>query len=228
MSDNKEDVYATLKYIIIGDTNVGKSKINLRFVNEEFVSEYQATVGVEFGSKVVEYDNKKYKVQVWDTAGQEQFKSIARNYYKNTVCTLVVYDITSRDSFNNVKSWIDDCKQHIAPTTQIIILGNKCDLEDKREVSTEEGNEFAESRELQFYETSAKDGTNVEKVFRSSVEKIAKNIAQKYYDLNDESCGIRMDRKGRMSSLQLDKNKVIKKKKNVAKISCLKLNKIIL
>ena len=171
---SKEHIYATLKYIIIGDAYVGKSNINLRFVKGEFVNDYQATIGLEFGSKEIEYENKKYKVEVWDTAGHEKFQSISRNYYKNTVCTLVVYDITSRESFNNIKCWIDDCKQHVAPTTQIIILGNKCDLEDKREVSSQEGNEFADSNGLQFYETSAKDGTNIENVFKNSVEKIEK------------------------------------------------------
>ena len=97
-----------LKYIIIGDSAVGKSNILTRYVYEKFNEEFQSTLGVEFAAKNAIVDNKIYRIQIWDTAGQESFRSITRAYYKNSVCAFIVYDITSRSSFENVKSWLDD------------------------------------------------------------------------------------------------------------------------
>ena len=132
------------KYIIIGDAAVGKSNLLLRYTQGQFKSEYQLTIGVEFGARNVNLREKNYRIQIWDTAGQENFRSITRAYYKNSVCALVVYDITNRDTFNNVSSWIEDCKNQSPKTIYMILVGNKSDLEDKRQVSTEEGQELAE------------------------------------------------------------------------------------
>ena len=104
---------------------------------------------------------------------------------------MVVYDITSRDSFNNVMSWIEDCKNQSPKTIFMILVGNKSDLEDKRQVSYEEGQDLAEKNELLFFETSAKDGINVEEVFINSAKEIAKKIEQGFYDLENDSCGIK-------------------------------------
>jgi Ras-related protein Rab-2A len=180
-----------LKYIIIGDAAVGKSNLLLRYAHGQFKPEYQLTIGVEFGAKNVNIRNKIYRVQIWDTAGQENFRSITRAYYKNSVCALVVYDISSRDSFNNVSTWIEDCKNQSPKTIFMVLVGNKSDLEDRRQVSTEEGQELADKYGILFYETSAKDGTNVSEIFQDSAEKIAKNIEQGYYDLENENCGIK-------------------------------------
>ena len=163
-----------LKYIIIGDAAVGKSNLLLRYVHGQFKPEYQLTIGVEFGAKNIEISNKIFRIQIWDTAGQESFRSITRAYYKNSVCAMVVYDITSRDSFNNVMSWIEDCKNQSPKTIFMILVGNKCDLEDKRQVSYEEGQDLAEKNELLFFETSAKDGINVEELFVNSAKEISK------------------------------------------------------
>ena len=129
--------------------------------------------------------------RIWDTAGQENFRSITRAYYKNSVCALVVYDISSRDSFNNVMSWIEDCKNQSPKTIFIVLVGNKSDLEDKRQVTYEEGKELADKNELLFFESSAKEGTNVEDIFVNSAKEIAKKIEQGYYDLENDSCGIK-------------------------------------
>jgi small GTP-binding protein len=180
-----------LKYIIIGDAAVGKSNLLLRYVHGQFKPEYQLTIGVEFGAKNIEISNKIFRIQIWDTAGQESFRSITRAYYKNSVCAMVVYDITSRDSFNNVMSWIEDCKNQSPKTIFMILVGNKCDLEDKRQVSYEEGQDLAEKNELLFFETSAKDGINVEELFVNSAKEISKKIEQGYYDLENDSCGIK-------------------------------------
>ena len=180
-----------LKYIIIGDAAVGKSNLLLRYVHGQFKPEYQLTIGVEFGAKNINISSKVFRIQIWDTAGQENFRSITRAYYKNSVCALVVYDISSRDSFNNVTSWIEDCKNQSPKTIFMVLVGNKCDLEDKRQVSYEEGKELADKNELLFFESSAKDGINVDEIFENSAKEIAKKIEQGYYDLETDSCGIK-------------------------------------
>ena len=180
-----------LKYIIIGDAAVGKSNLLLRYVHGQFKPEYQLTIGVEFGAKNIEISSKIFRIQIWDTAGQENFRSITRAYYKNSVCALVVYDISSRDSFNNVMSWIEDCKNQSPKTIFIVLIGNKSDLDDKRQVSYEEGKELAEKNELLFFESSAKEGINVDEIFVNSAKEIAKKIEQGYYDLENDTCGIK-------------------------------------
>ena len=179
------------KYIIIGDAAVGKSNLLLRYTHGQFKPEYQLTIGVEFGAKNVQIRNKIYRIQIWDTAGQENFRSITRAYYKNSVCALVVYDISSRDSFNNVSTWIDDCKNQSPKTIFMVLVGNKSDLNDRRQVNTEEGQELAEKYGMLFFETSAKSGENVEEVFVKSADEIARKIDQGYYDLENDTCGIK-------------------------------------
>ena len=111
------------KYIIIGDAAVGKSNLLLRYTHGQFKQEYQLTIGVEFGAKNIEIDNKIYRIQIWDTAGQESFRSITRAYYKNSVCALIVYDISNRESFNNIASWIEDCRNQSPKTIFIVLIG---------------------------------------------------------------------------------------------------------
>ena len=126
------------KYIIIGDSAVGKSNILLRYIHDKFNEEFQSTIGVEFGAKNIKIEDKIYRIQIWDTAGQETFRSITRAYYKNSVCACVVYDITNRNSFQNIKSWIEDCKKQSPKTVFLILIGNKVDLEDRSEEHTSE------------------------------------------------------------------------------------------
>ena len=180
-----------VKYIIIGDEEVGKSNLLSHYIDDRFTSEYQSTIGVEFRAKNVVIRNTTYRIQMWDTSGKENFRSITRAYYKNSVCALVVYDISSRDSFNNVSTWIEDCRNQSPKTIFMVLVGNKSDLADKRQVSTEEGQELAEKYGLQFYETSAKTGENVNDIFYDSADEIAKKIDQNYYDLENDTCGIK-------------------------------------
>ena len=180
-----------LKYIIIGDEEVGKSNLLSHYIDDRFTSEYQSTIGVEFRAKNVVIRNTTYRIQMWDTSGKENFRSITRAYYKNSVCALVVYDISSRDSFNNVSTWIEDCRNNSSEKIFMVLIGNKSDLADKRQVSTEEGRELAEKYEMKFYETSAKTGENVNDIFNDSVDEIAKKMDQNYYDLENDTCGIK-------------------------------------
>ena len=162
------------KYIIIGDSAVGKSNILLRYIHDNFNEEFQSTIGVEFGAKNIKIEDKIFRIQIWDTAGQETFRSITRAYYKNSVCAFVVYDITNKNSFQNVKSWIEDCRKQSPKTVFMVLIGNKVDLEDNRQVSYEEGSVFAEKNGMLFFETSAKTGKNIEEIFLKSSMEIAK------------------------------------------------------
>ena len=177
---------------IIGDSYVGKSNLLIRYAYGEFKEEYQTTIGVEFGVKNERINDKIYRVQIWDTAGQENFKSIIKGYYKNSACAIITYDITNRQSFNNLIDWIDDCRNLSPKTIYIVLVGNKSDLENERKVSTEEGKELAEKYGFIFFETSAKTGENVNEVFLKSVNEITKRINDGLYNLDDENCGIRM------------------------------------
>ena len=181
-----------LKYIIIGDSSVGKSNILLRYVHNSFNPEFLTTIGVEFGAKNIEINKKIFKIQIWDTAGQENFRSITRAYYKNSVCALIVYDITNRSSFENIISWIEDCKGQSPKSIFIILVGNKNDLENERQVSYEEGLEFAKNNNIVFFETSAKTGKNISELFQTSAIEINKKIEEDFYDLENESCGIKI------------------------------------
>ena len=201
-----------LKYVIIGDSGVGKSNILLQYINGKFSDDFKATVGVEFGAKNIEINSRIYRIQIWDTAGQENFRSIARAYYKNSICACIVYDITSRNSFNSVQSWIDDCTKQTPRNILLLLIGNKNDLNDKREVQYEEGEEFAKKKNMIFLETSAKTGNNIDKIFEKSVKKIDQNIIDNKYDLDNENCGIRKGLKTESFVLSVEKAKEKKKK----------------
>jgi len=117
------------KYIIIGDTGVGKSCLLLQFTDKRFQPVHDLTIGVEFGARMINIDQKQIKLQIWDTAGQESFRSITRSYYRGAAGALLVYDITRRDTFNHLTTWLDDARQHSSSNMVIMLIGNKSDLE---------------------------------------------------------------------------------------------------
>jgi Ras-related protein Rab-2A len=215
MATNYTQKYNYLfKYIIIGSTGVGKSQIVQRFITDIFHEKYGATIGAEFGEKNIEIEDKIIRIQIWDTAGQERFRSITTAYYKNCVCAIIVYDITCKDSFKDITNWINDCKNNSPKTVLMALIGNKCDLKENRAVSTEEGQELAEKNGISFYETSAKDGTNIKEIFQKTGEKIYQNIKEGYYNLEDLECGIKSSLFERESlSVKLKKENVKEKKK---------------
>ena len=127
------------------------------------------TIGVEFGAKTIQINGKTIKIQIWDTAGQEAFQAITRTYYKGAIGALLVYDITRRDTFTHVTKWLDDVRTNSSKNVTVILIGNKKDLEDKRQVSYEEGEAFAKENGLMFLETSAKTAYNVVESFNLSI-----------------------------------------------------------
>ena len=181
-----------LKFIVIGDSSVGKSNIISRYKENKFDEKGQPSIGVQFIAKNVVIENTTFRLQVWDTAGQETFRSMTRIYYKNSSCAFIVYDITEKESFNHVESWISECKKIAPETVLLVLIGNKSDLNESREVSYEEGLKFAEKNKMLFFETSAKNGVNIENIFKKSVENISNNIKEGKYDLTDDACGIKI------------------------------------
>jgi Ras-related protein Rab-2A len=161
----KNRSYAYLfKYIIIGDTGVGKSCLLLQFTDKRFQPVHDLTIGVEFGARMISIDQKNIKLQIWDTAGQESFRSITRSYYRGAAGALLVYDITRRETFNHLTRWLEEARQNANSNMVIMLIGNKSDLDHRRAVSTEEGDRFAKENNLVFLETSAKSAHNVEEV----------------------------------------------------------------
>ena len=204
----------SFKYIVIGNAAVGKSNIISRYTKGQFFENYQMTINLEYSSKDIKIKDKTYRVSLWDTAGQEEFRSISRGYYKSAVCGLVVYDITNRDSFNNLSSWVEECRNNGPKTISLVLVGNKTDLENKRQVTYEEGEEFANRNNMQFFETSALNGNGIDKLFNDSVEAIIRKIENNYY--KDPDCGIDFNQNKKIDLQKKDE----KKKKNAAKLKC--------
>uniref|UniRef100_A0A8I5UAL6 Ras-related protein Rab-14 n=1 Tax=Pongo abelii TaxID=9601 RepID=A0A8I5UAL6_PONAB len=144
------------KYIIIGDMGVGKSCLLHQFTEKKFMADCPHTIGVEFGTRIIEVSGQKIKLQIWDTAGQERFRAVTRSYYRGAAGALMVYDITRRSTYNHLSSWLTDARNLTNPNTVIILIGNKADLEAQRDVTYEEAKQFAEENGLLFLEASAK------------------------------------------------------------------------
>eukprot|EP00180_Rhodochaete_pulchella_P000389 Plantae.Rhodophyta-Rhodochaete_pulchella.ctg12728.p1 GENE.Plantae.Rhodophyta-Rhodochaete_pulchella.ctg12728~~Plantae.Rhodophyta-Rhodochaete_pulchella.ctg12728.p1 ORF type:complete len:212 (+),score=41.65 Plantae.Rhodophyta-Rhodochaete_pulchella.ctg12728:324-959(+) len=185
--------YAYLfKFIIIGDTGVGKSCLLLQFTDKRFTPIHDLTIGVEFGARIVTVEDKQLKLQIWDTAGQESFRSITRSYYRGAAGALLVYDITRKETFEHLLSWLEDARAHSNSNMTIILVGNKSDLEHRREVSRESGEEFAKEHGLLFLETSAKSNSNVEDAFLTTAKAIYDKVKAGELDLTSEQHGVKV------------------------------------
>jgi Ras-related protein Rab-6A len=157
---------AKYKFVFLGDQSVGKTAIIQRFIFSTFDTTYQATIGIDFLSRSLVLEDKTIRLQIWDTAGQERFRSLTPSYIRDSSVAVVVYDITVRASFLNSSKWIEDVRVERGQDVVIMLVGNKSDLADKRQVSTEEAAEKARSEGALFIETSAKTGTNIKTLFR--------------------------------------------------------------
>jgi small GTP-binding protein len=200
------------KLITLGDSMVGKTSLILRFLENLFTPNYLSTIGFDLKKKMVKLDNgEKIKLVIYDTAGQERFKSLSRNYIKKADGILIVYDITNKQSFINVENWIKCAREEITKKIPMFLVGNKSDMDDLRVINQEDGENLSEQFGLKFYETSCKNGNNVENCF--------KDLAKELYEvlkLNEE----KLNREGNVGSnknsdkkVTLDEKKLAKKKK---------------
>ena len=157
-----------VKLLLLGDSSVGKTSIIIKYISNKFMDTNIATLGVDYMDKTVDYNNLKVFLQIWDTSGEEKFRSITRNFYRNADGLLVVFDLTCKESFNHVKNWINEAKEH-KNDIKTILVGNKLDLEDEREVDKETALKFAEKNNLKYLETSAKNGKNINNSFKEMI-----------------------------------------------------------
>ena len=185
-----QDYDYLFKVLLIGNSSVGKSSLLLRFVDNQWNDLFVPTIGVDFKIRTMEIDNKNVKLQIWDTAGQERFKSITASYYRGAHGIFVVYDISDTESFKNINNWLIEIEKNANKNVYKILVGNKCDLEDKRTVSYQQGKELAETYGIQFIETSAKSNTNVDEAFHllgREVMKMSLNDKEKNFGNKDKN-----------------------------------------
>ena len=171
-SPGKKAPDCTAKLVLLGESAVGKSSIALRFVRREFVPNQEATIGAAFLARSVTVPTGSVKLEIWDTAGQERYRSLAPMYYRGASGALVVYDITSSDSLRKAMSWIRELRSSGDANIAIVLVGNKCDLENMRQVPTHEAEAAATEEKVLFFEASAKDGTNVDEIFSALASRI--------------------------------------------------------
>ena len=170
------DDEVTLKFIILGDSGVGKTNLLLRYVGESFSENYIATLGIDFKMKNIIYNDVKIALQIWDTAGQERFRSITKSFLKGTDGIIFMYDISKKDSFLNLKNWIAEIDNSKLPDVKFIICGNKIDLEENREVTEEMKKKLSKEFETDIIEISAKKGIKIEEPFDMLINKIFNNM----------------------------------------------------
>ena len=173
--------------LIIGDSAVGKSCLLLQFSDQTFSDNYVSTIGVDFKIRTMEVNGRQVKLQIWDTAGQERFQSITANYYHGSHAIAIVYDITDRKSFENLRKWINDVDRLANPQVCKLVVGNKADLEEKRQVSREEGRAFADNLGVPFLETSAKTAMNVNQMFLQMCTAIANRQGTRPPQINESN-----------------------------------------
>jgi small GTP-binding protein len=164
------------KILLIGESSVGKTGIMLRFVNDRFSNSFITTIGIDFNCKTIVSNGSKIKLQLWDTAGQERFRAITTSYYKGSNAVIIVYDVTNRDSFDRIKYWIESVYAKLSSDVIIILVGNKIDLESIREITFDEGYELAKKYDIHFFECSAKNGININKIFDDVADQFIKQF----------------------------------------------------
>ena len=183
MYQNDEDIIPYLKITLIGDSGAGKTCIINRYINDDFFSNKVSTMGVSCSNKLVKEDNKLLRVDLWDTAGQEQYRSLGRHFYKDSYVIILVYDITNRESFENLKIiWYKDLLKYNEKYTILAVVGNKNDLYEIEKVSEDEGRNYAKEINAIFMLVSAKNGDNINNLFNDIVNLYWEPIFQEKVD----------------------------------------------
>ena len=177
------DTDAVYKILLLGDSEVGKSCFLMRYSDNVFVENYISTIGLDYKLKYVQLETgETIKVQLWDTAGQDRYRTIAKNYYKGSHGILLLYDVTKLSSFENIREWIKDIKEEVYEKAMIFLIGNKIDKTTERKITTEQGTKLAEEYNLPFFEASAKSGENVDEIFKF----LYKKISEVYIEIQKE------------------------------------------
>ncbi len=181
---SEEDYDFIFKVLLLGNSDVGKSSIILRYVDQTWSDTFVPTIGVDFKVKTLEVDNKKIKMQIWDTAGQERFRTVISSYFRGSHGLFLIYDITNRDSFKNLENWLSEIEENANKNVLKFLIGNKCDLENDREIETKEGQDFANRNGMQFMETSAKEDKNINEAFEALAKLMMEFSNEKNSSLN--------------------------------------------
>mmetsp|Transcript_20505 Transcript_20505/g.19735 ORF Transcript_20505/g.19735 Transcript_20505/m.19735 type:complete len:217 (-) Transcript_20505:284-934(-) len=188
-SGKKRDYDYLFKLVLIGDSGVGKSCLLLRFADDAFTESYISTIGVDFRFRTVKIDNKTVKLQIWDTAGQERFRTITSAYYRGADGIIMVYDVTSQDSFDHVNDWLKEVNKYASKGTCKLLVGNKSDRTADKLVTAESAKEFADELGIAFLETSAKSAKNVEEAFLTMAGELIKQKAVTSGEKNKDEKG---------------------------------------
>jgi Ras-related protein Rab-8A len=177
MAEKDKKNALTAKILILGDSSVGKSSLLMRFTEGVFSANLTTTVGIDYKMKKIKVDDLEIRLQIWDTAGQEKYRALAQNYYKNAMGVLLVFDLTEASTFENVRNWIRQIKNHAGENICKILVANKCDMTEERQVQKDEIKELAQDIGMECFEVSAKSGENVESVFMH----MSKDIRKKFF-----------------------------------------------
>lgn len=187
MSSSSSTYDYLFKIVLAGNSSVGKSSLILKFVENTFKEIFLPTIGIDFKLKTLTINDKRIKLQIWDTAGQDRFKTVNKNYYRGAHGILLMYDITQLDSFKNLNSWLIEIEKNANKNVVKLLVGNKVDLENERKVTYQQGNEFAEANDMLFIETSVKEDVNVTKAFENLGEKLVV-LAESESECNGGEC----------------------------------------
>lgn len=197
----------TYKIVVLGDISVGKTSILSRFRYGIFEPEYMPTLGIDFFSKNLFYEDKTIRLILWDTAGEERFRSLIPSYLKNADCIIIVFDITNKDSFNSLNKWLTDSKNNASEGTIYIICGNKSDLKEKRTVNENEIDEYIKKNELIYVECSAKNGEGIKDLFNT----VAKNLGEVNFAKSDYAVNVDLNNVNEVKTEQSKSNYIINK-----------------
>ena len=195
------------KIVVIGDINVGKTSILSRFRYSTFESQYMPTLGIDFFSQNLFYEDKTIRLILWDTAGEERFRSLIPSYLKNADCIIIVFDITNKDSFNSLNKWLTDSKNNASEGTIYIICGNKSDLKEKRTVNENEIDKYIKKNELIYVECSAKNGEGIKDLFNT----VAKNLGEVNFAKSDYAVNVDLNNVNEVKTEQSKSNYIINK-----------------